>query len=318
MSTTASANTAKPAIPAAGSFGAWILATRPKTLLVGLTPVLLGAASAYELRRDEIDTPWPIQWLAIVAALVGAILIQIGTNLANDVFDHEKGADTEERIGPLRVTQAGLLTPTQVRGGMIACFAAAFLVGVYLTFVAGWPVVVIGLASIASGIAYTGGPYPLGYNGLGDVFVAFFFGPVAVCGTCYVATHAFTPVSLVASFECGALATAVLAVNNVRDVFTDTKSGKRTLAVRFGRKFGVAEYAVCIAIAELVPVALVLFFGIHPAALSGLVTLPFAVKLVTTLAKNTDGEILNGTLASTAKLLLIHGILLSIGIALPH
>ncbi len=292
-----------------GSAQAWLLATRPKTLLVGVTPILLGAASAIH-RADGVN------WLAVFAALVGAVMIQIGANLANDVFDHEKGADTEERIGPLRVTQAGLLTPRQVRGGMVACFAAAFLVGIYLTAIAGWPIVVIGIASIASGVAYTGGPYPLGYNGLGDIFVMFFFGPVAVCGTMFVACGAFTPVSLVASFACGALATAVLAVNNVRDVFTDTKTGKRTLAVRFGRQFGVVEYAALVAIAELVPVVLVFGFGVHYAALAALLTLPLGIKLAITVAKNRDGAILNAALANTAKLLLIHGVLLSIGIAL--
>lgn len=292
-----------------GSAHAWLLATRPKTLLVGVTPILLGAAAALHHGSG-------VNWLAVLAALFGAVMIQIGANLANDVFDHEKGADTEERIGPLRVTQAGLLTPRQVRGGMVACFAAAFLVGIYLTAIAGWPIVVIGLASIASGIAYTGGPYPLGYNGLGDIFVMLFFGPVAVCGTMFVACGVFTPVSLVASLACGALATAVLAVNNVRDVFTDTKTGKRTLAVRFGRRFGVFEYAALVAIAEAVPVVLVVGFGVHYAALAALFTAPLGIKLAVTLAKNRDGAILNAALADTAKLLLVHGVLLSVGIAL--
>ncbi|MGH7285443.1 MAG: 1,4-dihydroxy-2-naphthoate octaprenyltransferase, partial [Polyangiaceae bacterium] len=175
----------------AGSPRAWLLATRPQTLLVGAVPVMLGAAAAFRLGA--------VRWPAVFAALFGSISIQVGTNLANDVFDHEKGADTEERIGPLRVTQAGLLTPREVRGGMIAAFALATLAGAYLVAIGGLPIVIIGLASIASGIAYTGGPYPLGYHGLGDLFVMVFFGPVAVCGTMLVAHGSVDAVALVAS-----------------------------------------------------------------------------------------------------------------------
>ena len=291
-----------------GSARAWLLATRPQTLLVGAVPVLLGAAAAFRLGAPR--------WPAVFAALFGAIAIQIGTNLANDVFDHEKGADTEERIGPLRVTQAGLLSAREVRAGMVAAFALATLAGAYLVAIGGLPIVVIGLASIASGIAYTGGPYPLGYHGLGDPFVMVFFGPVAVCGTMLVAHGSVDPVAFVASLAAGAIATAVLVVNNVRDVATDTKTHKRTLAVRFGRTFGVVEYAVLLAIAEIVPICLVFGFGVHPFALTSLVTLPLAALLVRTLHRERSGEILNRALGSTARLLLIHGVLLSIGIAL--
>ena len=291
-----------------GSPRAWLLAARPQTLLVGAVPVLLGAAAAYRLGA--------VRWPAVFAALFGAISIQIGTNLANDVFDHEKGADTEERIGPLRVTQAGLLTAREVRGGMIASFALATIAGAYLVAIGGLPIVVIGLASIASGIAYTGGPWPLGYHGLGDLFVMVFFGPVAVCGTMLVAHGGVDAIAFVASLAAGAIATAVLVVNNVRDVTTDAKTMKRTVAVRFGRRFGVVEYAVLLAIAEIVPICLVFGFGVHPFALASLVTLPLAVLLVGTLHRERSGETLNRALASTARLLLIHGVLLSIGIAL--
>lgn len=290
-----------------GSAKAWLLATRPQTLLVGAVPVLLGAAAASRLGA--------VRWPAAIAAFFGAILIQIGTNLANDVFDHENGADTEERIGPLRVTQAGLLSPRAVRAGMVVSFALAALVGTYLVAIGGLPIVVIGLASIASGIAYTGGPYPLGYHGLGDVFVMVFFGPVAVCGTTFVSAGRVDAVSFVASLAAGALATAVLVVNNVRDVATDTKTNKRTLAVRLGRGFGVAEYAVLVALAEIVPIALVFGFGVHPLALLSIVTLPLGVKLALTLKRERDGAVLNKTLANTARLLLVHGVLLAIGIA---
>ncbi|MEO7110640.1 MAG: 1,4-dihydroxy-2-naphthoate octaprenyltransferase, partial [Polyangiaceae bacterium] len=168
---------------AVGSARAWILATRPQTLLVGAVPVMLGAAAAQRLGA--------VRWIAVIAALFGSILIQIGTNLANDVFDYEKGTDTHERIGPLRVTQAGLLSARSVRTGMIISFALAALTGVYLTMIGGLPIIIIGLASIASGIAYTGGPYPLGYHGLGDIFVMVFFGPAAFCGTTFVASGRF-------------------------------------------------------------------------------------------------------------------------------
>ena len=291
-----------------GSARAWLLATRPQTLLVGAVPVLLGAAAAFHLGV--------VRWPAVFAALFGAISIQIGTNLANDVFDHEKGADTEERIGPLRVTQAGLLSAREVRAGMMVAFALATIAGLYLAAIGGLPIVVIGLASIASGIAYSGGPWPLGYHGLGDLFVMVFFGPVAVCGTMLVAHGNADAVAFVASLAAGAIATAVLVVNNVRDVATDSKTMKRTLAVRFGRGFGVAEYAVLLAIAEIVPICLVFGFGVHPFALASLVTLPLAVLLVRTLHRERNGEILNRALTSTARLLLIHGVLLSIGIAL--
>jgi 1,4-dihydroxy-2-naphthoate octaprenyltransferase len=295
-----------------GSARAWILATRPQTLLVGAVPVMLGAAAALRLGA--------VRWSAVIAALFGSILIQIGTNLANDVFDYEKGTDTHERIGPLRVTQAGLLSARQVRTGMIISFALAALTGVYLTMIGGLPIVIIGLASIASGVAYTGGPYPLGYHGLGDIFVMVFFGPVAVCGTTLVASEGASgrldAVAFIASLAAGALATGVLVVNNVRDIETDVKTNKRTLAVRFGRSFGVGEYAVLVAVAMIVPIVLVFGFGVHIAALASLVTLPFAVKLVMTLNRERAGDILNRTLANTAKLLLAYGVLLSVGIAL--
>lgn len=291
-----------------GSARAWILATRPQTLLVGAVPVMLGASAAMRLGA--------VRWSAVIAALFGSILIQIGTNLANDVFDYEKGTDTHERIGPLRVTQAGLLSARQVRTGMIISFALAALVGAYLVMIGGLPIVIIGLASIASGIAYTGGPYPLGYHGLGDIFVMIFFGPVAVCGTAFVASGRFDAVAFIASLAAGALATAVLVVNNVRDVETDVKTNKRTLPVRFGRAFGVAEYALLVAAAMIVPIVLVFGFSVHPAALASLVTLPVGMKLVATLNRERAGDILNRTLANTAKLLLAYGVLLSIGIAL--
>jgi len=290
--------------PAPGSLRAWLLATRPQTLTVGAVPVLVGAALACHHAG--------FRPLSGVAALLGAIWIQIGTNLANDVFDFEKGADTAERLGPLRVTQAGLLSPAAMRRGMWLSFALATLCGVYLTWVAGLPIVVIGLLAIASGIAYTGGPYPLGYNGLGDLFVFVFFGLVAVCGTCLVAADAelaLSPRTLLAAIPVGALATAVLVVNNVRDHRTDVKAGKRTLVVRLGRRFGVAEYFALIGLSYVVPVLFVVLRWSGPLGLLPLVTLPLAWPLLRTLSVSTDGGTLNRTLAKTAQLVLAFGLL---------
>ncbi len=287
----------------------WLLATRPATLTAALSPVLVGAAAAWRASGGV-----GYRWGAVVAALLGAMFIQVGTNLANDVFDYEKGADTADRLGPTRVTQAGLLTPSQVRTGMVVSFALATAAGVYLTAVAGWPIVAIGVASIASGIAYTGGPYPLGYNGLGDVFVFAFFGVVAVCGTAFVALGAVPPLALALSVPVGALATAVLVVNNVRDHTTDVRAGKRTVVVRFGRRFGVAEYVACWVAALAIPVALAA--SRHaPWMLLPLLTAPLAVVLSRKVA-TVEGRPLNPVLGATAGSLLLHSVLTALGLAL--
>ena len=280
----------------------WLLATRPATLTAALSPVMVGAAAAWRASGGL-----GYRWGAVVAALLGAMFIQVGTNLANDVFDFEKGADTAERLGPTRVTQAGLLSPSQVRAGMVASFALATAAGVYLTAVAGWPIVAIGVASIASGVAYTGGPYPLGYNGLGDVFVFVFFGLVAVGGTAFVALGHVPALALALAVPVGALATAVLVVNNVRDHVTDVRAGKRTLVVRLGRRFGVAEYLACWAAALAVPVALAASRR-SPWMLLPLITLPMAVALSRKVA-TLEGRPLNPVLGATAGALLLHSLL---------
>lgn len=305
----AASTTMAAAAPAvrAGSPRAWVMAARPATLLVALVPVVVGTAIAARLGQ--------LRPLPALAALFGAICIQIGTNLANDVFDYEKGADTDERLGPVRVTQAGLLRPGQVRAGMVASFLLALLAGVYLTAIAGWPVVVIGLVSVASGVAYTGGPYPLGYNGLGDLFVFVFFGLVAVGGTTFVQAGSVPVVALLAGLPVGALATAVLIVNNVRDHETDAKAGKRTLVVRFGRAFGVAEYAAAVAIAYGVPAVLAALGLASPWVLLCWLTLPLALRLCRTVARERAGAALNACLANTARLLLLHGLLLAAGLS---
>jgi len=292
---------------APGSFKAWILASRPATLTAALVPVLVGTAVA---QASGGLRPGPA-----LAALFGAFMIQIATNFANDVFDHEKGADTHERLGPTRAVQAGLLSPAQVRAGMIITIALAVLAGLYLTAVAGWPIVAIGIASVLSGIAYTGGPYPLGYHGLGDIFVFVFFGLVAVCGTAFVQLGVVPLLAVLASIPVGAIATCVLVVNNVRDRNTDVTAGKRTLAVRFGRRFGVIEYAALLVIAYLVPLAIFFGFGSAPWVLLPLLSAPLGLRLTRTLA-TTEGRPLNACLANTAKLLLVYGVLFSAGLIL--
>lgn len=297
----------KGALPEPGSLRAWLLACRPKTLTAAWAPVLVGTACA--IAADGF-APW-----VALAALAGSSLLQIGANFANDVFDYEKGADDETRLGPTRAVQAGLLTPGQIKIGMAVCFALATLVGVYLTSVGGWPIVAIGLASIASGIAYTGGPYPLGYNGLGDVFVMIFFGFIAVCCTAWLQAGHVPPSSIACGAGVGALATAILVVNNVRDASTDVLAGKRTLVVRFGRRAGLWEYVATIATAFSVPLVL-LALGFTPWVLIGLATLPLGVALSRRMFVTTDGPTFNGLLAKTAALLLLYSVTLSAGVVL--
>jgi 1,4-dihydroxy-2-naphthoate polyprenyltransferase len=285
-----------------------VLAARPATLTAALVPVLVGTAVA--------QASGGLRAGPALAALFGAFMLQITSNFANDVFDAEKGADTHERLGPTRAVQSGLLTPRQVRVGLSITIALAFAAGIYLTAVAGWPVVVIGLCSILSAVAYTGGPFPLGYHGLGDVFVMIFFGFVAVCGTVFVQTGAVPPLAWLASVPVGAIATAVLVVNNVRDRETDVKAGKRTLAVRFGRRAGVAEYAGLLVIAYVTPAAAIALLGRSPWVLLPVVTLPVGFFLARTLA-TTEGKPLNDCLTGTAKLLLLYGVLFAAGLAGP-
>ncbi len=293
--------------PRPGSAGAFLLAARPATLSAAFVPVAVGSACAYAVGGFA---PLPA-----LAALLGAAFLQIGTNFANDVFDFEKGADTEERLGPTRAAQAGLLTPAQLRAAMAVAFGLATLAGVYLTWVAGPAILAIGIASILSGIAYTGGPYPLGYNGLGDLFVLIFFGFVAVCGTAFVQMGSVPPIAVLASVPVGALATAILVVNNLRDAEGDAKVGKRTLAVRFGATAAQAEYALLVVAAYAVPVVMVVM-GISGAfALLTVVSAPLAVPLLRSVRRD-RGRALNATLVGTAKLLLVHGLLFTAGIAL--
>lgn len=282
----------------------WMMASRPKTLWAAVAPVIIGGAIAVDADHKEIF-PW-------IAALLGAVLIQIGTNFANDLFDFKKATDTEERLGPLRVTQAGLVTPAQMRNATIIAFALAFLTGVYLVVVGGWPIVAIGLLSILFGVLYTGGPFPLGYNGLGEIFVFIFFGPVAVGGTYYVMAKQFSIESLIMGISPGLLSCAILVVNNLRDIETDRKTNKRTLAVMLGKRFTQIEYIVLVLLAMIIPSLWFAFTGEHAFALLTLVAIIPAVAVVQTVIKQ-SGKVLNTALAGTGKVLALFSILFAIG-----
>lgn len=286
--------------------GVWILAARLRTLPAAIAPVVLGVVLAFEAGEAH--------WPSAGAALMGAILIQIGTNFANDYFDFVKGTDRADRIGPLRATQAGLVTPSQMRVAMIVCFALVFVPGAYILLRGGWAFMVIGLVSIACGVLYTGGPYPLGYIGLGDVFVLIFFGPVAVGGTYFLQTLRIGPEVIVAGLMPGLISVAILTVNNLRDIDTDRVSGKKTLAVRFGRGFARWEYAISLLGAcVIVPGWLCYQAGGHWAAMACVLALLRAVPIVRTVFTTLEGPTLNSGLAATGQVLLLQTVLFCVG-----
>jgi len=300
---------------------AWLIAARPQTLPAGAAPVVVGAAVAV---HEGVFAPQPA-----LAALVGALLIQIGTNFANDYYDAVKGVDSDDREGFTRVTQSGLLPAEQVRLAMFVTFGLAIALGTYLVYVGGLPILVIGLASVASGYAYAGGPYPLGSHGLGDLFVFLFFGVIAVVGTFYVQAAAvladplataipkgtITATALLASLPVAAVSTNVLVVNNVRDLETDREAGKNTLAVLLGYRWSRVEFVGLLALAYAVPVYLWATreaFG--PAVLLPLATLPLAVSNARTVCTRTDGSALNPALERTGQLLAAFAALFAVGL----
>ena len=283
----------------------WLLAFRPKTLVAAASPVLIGSVMAYEAEKGHL--------ISASAALVGALLIQIGTNLSNDYFDFVKGADTEERLGPIRATQAGWISPVIILRASVFVFGMALLVGFYLVWRGGWPILLIGLFSIVSGYLYTGGPYPLGYLGLGELFVLIFFGPVATGGTFYVQAFEITPEVVFAGLAPGLLSTSLLAVNNLRDINTDRKAGKRTLAVRFGSRFARLEYVLCLVCAVCVPTILVLQRQANWFAMCTLITLIPAIPSLQCVLGNNEGIELNKTLTNTGKIIVFFSLLFSIG-----
>ncbi len=286
-------------------FKIWLLAIRPKTLWAAISPVMIGSAMAFA------DGEFHALYAGL--ALLAAVLIQIGTNLANDYFDFKKGADTAERIGPVRVTQAGLVKPQTMKRAVIIVFLLVALISIFLFFRGGWPIAVIAVFSILSGIFYTAGPFPLGYAGLGDLFVFIFFGPVAVGGTYYIQTLDINPLVLIAGLAPGLLSMAILTVNNIRDLESDRSAGKKTLAVRFGRSLAMAEYFYAIALSSFIPVILFFVTEDYPASLLSSVILLLSYPSVKTVFIKTDGPSLNHALAATGKLLLIYSLIFAIG-----
>lgn len=283
----------------------WVLAARPKTLWAAACPVMIGSAMAAD--AGAFHAP------SAVACLLGALLIQIGTNFANDYSDGVKGTD-EDRLGPPRAVALGLISTQVMKGAVILTFMAVFVPGAYIVFRGGQVYLLIGIASIVSGLAYTGGPYPLGYHGWGELFVLVFFGPVAVGGTYYLQAEALPPEVLIASLAPGLFSVAILTVNNLRDIDGDRKAGKSTLAARFGRVFAKAEYLMCILIASIgVPAALVWYTKGHRYALLGGLVFLAALPSLRTAFLYKDPRELNRVLAQTGVLLLLFTILFSAG-----
>lgn len=287
---------------------AWVLAARPITLTAAIAPVLVGVGLA-----ASHDT---LRWAPALAALLGAMLIQIGTNFANDYYDFVRGGDTEDRVGPVRVTQAGILSPDTVKRGIVVVLGGAMLVGVYLVSVAGWPILWIGMASVSCAVLYTGGPYPLAYHGLGDVFVFVFFGLVAVGGTYFVQALSWPPDAVLAGIGIGALSTAILIVNNLRDIDTDKKAGKRTLAVRLGASGTKAEYVVALTVAAVVPIVGVTKLQWPPLSLMAFAAAPFCVTPLQIVLRYTDPRELIPALSGTARVVALYGGLLALGLGL--
>ncbi len=283
----------------------WILAARPKTLWAAVGPVMVGTAMAYERGL--------VAWLAALAALFGSVMIQVGTNFANDYSDWKKGADAHNRLGPTRVTQAGLVKPRTMKLATAVAFSLASIAGIYLVWRAGPPIAIIGALSILSGILYTAGPWPLGYIGLGDIFVLIFFGPVAVGGTYYVQALEMDAVVLMAGLAPGLLATAILTVNNLRDMDGDKAAGKKTLAVRFGRTFARVEYLLAIVVASLIPILLYIQTREHLYSLSAVAVPVVALPALRKVFTSRDGSALNDVLAATGKLLLLYCLIFSFG-----
>jgi len=287
----------------------WLLAARPKTLPAAVAPVLVGTALAAQL-ADKFNV------LAFAATMLGALLIQVGTNLANDYSDARRGADTEERLGPVRVTAGGLVPPRQVLLATYLTFALSIAVGVYLIWISGWPLLIVGLLSILAGVLYTGGPKPYGYEGLGEIFVFLFFGIVAVAGTYYVQTVELTWQAFALAVPVGLLAAAILVVNNIRDMDTDRRANKRTLAVRLGRQKTRLLYTVMLVGAFLLALVPWLAGSLDWTLLVAWLAWPLAIGPLKTVRTRTDGPALNECLAATGRLQLVFCALLSVGILL--
>jgi len=286
----------------------WIKAARPQTLAAAFVPVLVGAALAI---HDGL-----FNWLPTLVALTCAFLIQIGTNFANDYFDFVKGADTEERIGFERATALGLISADQMKRATIITMGLAFLLGLFLVWHAGWVILVLGVSSLVFGVLYTGGPFPLAYNGLGDIFVFLFFGLVAVMGTYYVNALEWSQHSFWASLVVGALSTNILVVNNLRDVEQDGPAGKNTLGVLFGEDALRWEYSLMLVVSISVPFYFFLELDYSAVILLPVFSLPLAGYLLKIIWTETNKARLNRTLERTAQFMTLYGILFSLGIVL--
>jgi len=289
-------------------FFIWLSAARPQTLAASVVPVVVGASLAWADQQFRWDTT--------LVALFCAVLIQIGTNFANDYYDFIKGADTPERIGFKRATASGLITPNAMFTATWLTMAVAFFAGLYLVWIGGWVILLIGILSLLFGILYTGGPYPLGYNGLGDLFVFIFFGFAAVMGTYYVNALEWSWISFWASIPVGALCVNILVVNNLRDVNQDKISGKKTLGVLFGEPVLMIEYTILIFISFIVPLVFYEFYHLNGWIFLPFLALPAAWILLKQIWQHDDKRTLNATLERTAQFMVLYGFLFSAGILL--
>ena len=291
-------------LSAPSSFQAWMLAIRPKTLPAGAVPVVLGTALAAAVGKFSL--------IPAFVALICALGIQVGTNFINEIYDFRKGADTAERLGPTRTVAAGIFSENTMIRVSVALLSGVFLLGLYLVYTAGWPIFIIGVISILFAWAYTGGPYPIAYSGLGDVFVFVFFGLVAVGGTYYVQALNLSPFVLIAAVAPGSFSVNILLVNNIRDIATDRKVGKMTLPARIGGAWARRLYIALTVLAYLVP-GMLWLNGYSGWGMLSLISLPLAFKMIKELYAS-EGKELNNVLAGTGKLMTVHGILLAAGL----
>jgi 1,4-dihydroxy-2-naphthoate octaprenyltransferase len=289
-------------------FRIWLMAARPRTLPAAIAPVLVGTALA---GFAHVFHP-----LRFVAALLGALFIQVGTNLSNDYSDARRGADAEDRLGPVRVTAGGLVPPRQVLIATYVSFGLAVLFGVYLIAVAGWELLLVGAASILAGVAYTGGPKPYGYEGLGELFVFLFFGVVAVAGSFFVQVKTLHWEAFALAVPVGLLAAAILVVNNIRDIDSDRRAGKRTLAVRIGREGARGLFAGLVAGAYLALLLTLVLGGGPWWAAIGFASAPLVLRPARAVMTRTDGPALNGALAGTGALLGLFSLLVAAGLVI--
>jgi 1,4-dihydroxy-2-naphthoate octaprenyltransferase len=290
-----------------GKYNSWIIASRPKTLLAAIVPVVVGSSLAISKGSFVL--------IFSIIALFCSVLIQVGTNFTNDLYDFLQGADNEDRKGPLRVLAAGLISVKEMKIGVVFIFSLAFILGLILVYEAGPVIFVIGILSIIAGIAYTAGPFPLAYNGLGDIFVFMFFGIAGTTGTYYIQLKEFSTVSLLTSIPVGALITDILVVNNYRDIEEDRAAGKNTLAVIFGKNFTRFQFIFLILTSFAIPAVLYFFFDFKFWIFLPYLTFPIAYKLIIMLY-TLEGIQLNKTLELTAKLSALYGFLFAAGLTL--